>query len=133
MIQLLKECISIFLDLINANGFIVEDLAGTGYTKIKNRNPVTFLGSNEPLLIIDNVNLGNNYDILFNMTFEDIDEIYINTSGLGYGAQAAAGVIRVYRKNGSQSLEQMKLRNYGDAVIKDGFSIERNFHSCLLF
>ena len=115
-------------DLINANGFVVEDLAGTGFTKIKNRNPVTFLGSNEPILIIDNINLGNNYDILFNMTFEDIDEIYINTSGLGYGAAAGAGVIRVYRKNGSQSLEKMKLRDYGDVVINDGFSIEKKFY-----
>jgi hypothetical protein len=115
-------------DLINANGFIVEDLAGTGYTRIKNRNPTTFLGSNEPILIIDNVNLGTNYDMLFNMTFEDIDEIYINTSGLGYGAQAAAGVIRVYRKTGKHSLEKMKLRDYGDVVIKDGFSIEKKFY-----
>lgn len=114
-------------DLINANGFIVEDLAGTGFTKIKNRNPTTFLGSNEPILIIDNVNLGTNYDILFNMTFEDIDEIYLSTSGLGYGAQAAAGVIRVYRKTGTHSLEKMRLKNYGDAIIKDGFSIEKKF------
>ena len=115
-------------DLINANGFVVEDLAGTGYTRIKNRNPTTFLGSNEPILIIDNVNLGTNYDILFNMTFEDIDEIYLNTSGLGYGAQAGAGVIRVYRKNGSQSLEKMKLKDFGDVIIKDGFSIEKKFY-----
>ena len=115
-------------DLINANGFIVEDLAGTGYTRIKNRNPTTFLGDNEPILIIDNVNLGTNYDILFNMTFDDIDEIYLNTSGMGYGAQAGAGVIRVYRKDGSRSLEKMKLRNFGDAEIKDGFSIEKTFY-----
>ncbi|WCO02260.1 hypothetical protein [Psychroserpens ponticola] len=116
-------------DLINANGFVVEDLAGTGFTRIKNRNPVTYLGSNEPILIIDNVNLGNNYDMLFNLTFEDIDEIYINTNGLGYGAAAAAGVIRIYRKDGSQSLEKIKLREYGDVVIKNGFSIEKKFYT----
>lgn len=116
-------------ELINSNGFVVEDLAGTGFTKIKNRNPTTYLGSNEPILIIDNVNLGNNYDMLFNLTFEDIDEIYINTSGLGYGAQAGAGVIRVYRKNGSQSLEKMKLKNFGDVIIKNGFSIKKTFYT----
>ncbi len=116
-------------ELINANGFVVEDLAGTGFSRIKNRNPTTFLGSNEPILIIDNVNMGNNYDMLFNLTFEDIDEIYISTSGLGYGAQAGAGVIRVYRKNGSQSLEKMKLKNFGDVIIKNGFSTKKTFYT----
>ena len=115
-------------DLINSNGFVVEDLAGSGFTRIKSRRPVSFLASNEPILIIDDVNLGNNHDILFNMTFEDIDEIFISTNGLGYGATGGAGVIRVYRKDGSQSLEQMKLKNYGDVVIKDGFSIEKKFY-----
>ncbi len=115
-------------DLINANGFVVEDLAGTGFTRIKNRNPVSFLASNEPTLIIDNVNLGNNYDILFNMTFEDIDEIYINTSGMGYGATAGAGVIRVYRKDGSRALEKMKVKEYGDVVIENGYSVEKSFY-----
>ena len=123
------------LDVIEANGFAVQRVTsgnsrtGAGRVRIKNRNPVTFIASNEPLLIIDDVALGNDYNILTGMTLEDIDEMFVDTNGNGYGARGGAGVIRIYRKNGVDSLGKIKSRNYGDVEIKDGFSIEKKFYS----
>lgn len=115
-------------DMINANGFVVDQLQGTGIVRIKNRNPISFKSSNEPLLIIDDTSYDHNYDILYNMTLDEVDEIYIDQSGNGYGSRGGAGVIRIYKTKGSTNKASYQNKSANEFVIKDGFSVEKEFY-----
>lgn len=120
------------LDIINSHGFAVDEITsasiktGKGMVRIKNRNPVTFMASNEPLLVIDDSPYGNNYDVLLNMTLDDIDEIYIDPNGNGYGARGGAGVIRVYRKQGGRNSNKKNVAH--EFIVNHGFSTEKKFY-----
>src|SRR5690606_1269758 len=77
---------------------------------------------------IDDANMGNNYDILYNLTLDEIDEIYINQGGLGYGATAGGGIIRIYRTKNSKKNSTRKIIYTNDFIIENGFSTEKEFY-----
>ncbi|MEZ4792021.1 MAG: hypothetical protein R2783_00645 [Gelidibacter sp.] len=115
-------------DIINAHGFVVDQLPGAGQVRIKNRNPVSFLASNEPLLIVDDISYGHSYDVIYNMLLDDIDEIYIDPNGNGYGSQGSAGVIRIYKKKGAFAKKGLQNNSSQEFTIKNGFSTEKEFY-----
>ena len=115
-------------DIINANGFVVDQLEGAGQVRIKNRNPVSFLASNEPLLIIDDVNYDRNYDIIYNMNLEEIDEIFIDPNGNGYGSRGSAGIIRIYKKKGVKNKTTYQNNSANEVIINGGFSVEKEYY-----
>ena len=78
-------------------------------------------------IIIDDVTLGNNYDMLYLMTLDEIDEIYFNKNGDGYGTRGGGGVITIYRKKGAVYGKMDKLYA-NQLVVKDGFSTEKKFY-----
>ncbi|MEZ4802003.1 MAG: Plug domain-containing protein [Gelidibacter sp.] len=115
-------------DIINAHGFVVDQLPGSGQVRIKNRNPVSFLASNEPLLIVDDVSYARNYDIIYNLPLDEIDEIYIDPNGNGYGSRGSAGVIRVYKKKGAFIKNSIQNNSAHEVIIENGFSVEKEFY-----
>lgn len=120
------------IDIINANGFTARN--DVGRVTIFNRQPVSFLASNSPLLIIDGVNFGRNYEILTSMRTNEIDEIYFNRSGLGYGSQGGAGVIRIYLKNNLGVLSDNSLARYANSLlVSGGFADQKEFYSPLFY
>jgi hypothetical protein len=120
------------IDIINANGFTARN--DVGRVTIFNRQPVSFLGSNSPLLIIDGVNFGRDYEILTSMRTNEIDEIYFNKSGLGYGVQGGAGVIRIYLKNNLGVLSDNSLARYANSLlVSGGFADQKEFYSPLFY
>lgn len=120
------------IDIINANGFNARN--DVGRITIFNRQPVSLLGSNSPLLIVDGVNFGRNYDILTSMRTNEIDEIYFNRSGLGYGSQGGAGVIRIYLKNNLGILSDNSLARYANSLlVSGGFANQKEFYSPLFY
>lgn len=120
------------IDIINANGFTARN--DVGRVTIFNRQPVSFLGSNSPLLIVDGVNFGRDYEILTSMRTNEIDEIYFNKSGLGYGAQGGAGVIRIYLKNDLGVLSDNSLARYANSLlVSGGFADQKEFYSPLFY
>ncbi|GFZ79998.1 hypothetical protein GCM10011531_07500 [Aquaticitalea lipolytica] len=112
-------------DIINANGFNADQ--GGGRVSISSRRPISFISGGSPLLIIDDVTLGNNYDMLYLMTLDEIDEIYFNKNGDGYGTRGGGGVITIYRKKGAVYGKMDKLYA-NQLVVKDGFSTEKKFY-----
>ncbi|WP_335973954.1 hypothetical protein [Gaetbulibacter jejuensis] len=123
----LRRMYSYVTDIINSHGFVVDQLQGAGVVKIKNRNPVTFMASNEPLLIIDGSSYDRNYDILYNMTLEHVDEIFIDPDGNGYGSRGGAGIIRIYLKQ-SYKLDYTKKAIANEFTVNNGFSTEKKFY-----
>lgn len=120
------------VDLINANGFNARN--DVGRVTIFNRQPVSFQAGQSPLLIVDGVNFGRNYDILTSMRTNEIDEIYFNKSGLGYGSQGGAGVIRIYLKNNLGILSNNSLARYANSLlVSGGFADQKEFYSPLFY
>ncbi|WP_435413360.1 hypothetical protein [Psychroserpens mesophilus] len=120
------------VDLINANGFTARN--DVGRITIFNRQPVSILASNSPLLIVDGINFGRNYEILTSMRTNEIDEIYFNKSGLGYGSQGGAGVIRIYLKNNLGILSDNSLARYANSLlVSGGFADQKEFYSPLFY
>ncbi|NRA91396.1 MAG: hypothetical protein HRU26_01710 [Psychroserpens sp.] len=120
------------VDIINANGFIARNDAGR--ISIFNRQPVSFTSGGSPLLIIDGVNFGRNYEILTSMRTEEIDEIYFNKLGNGYGVQGGAGVIRIYLKKSLGVLPDKSLTRYANSLlVSGGFAKQKEFYTPLFY
>ncbi|WCO02261.1 hypothetical protein [Psychroserpens ponticola] len=120
------------IDIINANGFTARN--DVGRITIFNRQPVSFLGSNSPLLIVDDVNFGRDYQVLTSMRTNEIDEIYFNKSGLGYGSRGGAGVIRIYLKKDLGLLSDNSLARYANSLlVSGGFADQKEFYSPLFY
>ncbi len=120
------------VDIINAYGFVANYQAGR--ISIFNRRPISFRGSQSPLLIIDGVNFGRNYDILAGMQTHEIDEIFLNKTGNGYGVQGGAGVIRINLKKNLGNLSKDQIARYANSLlINDGFAEQKDFYEPLFF
>ena len=116
------------LDLIHSRGFHTYTDLKTGQVFIKNRTPKTILANDDPKLIIDDADLGNNYDILIGLSLNEIDEIYINQSGMGYGATGGGGVIRIYRTKAKRQKGSYKDKNAREVIVQNGFAAEKEFY-----
>lgn len=94
---------------------------------IKNRRASSFRGSTSPLLIINDVEQID-YDRIEYMTLSDIENIYINSSGAGYGIIGAGGVIKLQLKSGAErgayDRETMAIY-YG----LNGFAAQKEFYA----
>ncbi|MCB0382961.1 MAG: hypothetical protein KDD05_06590 [Psychroserpens sp.] len=120
------------VDIINANGFTAINDAGR--VNIYNRRPISLTAGQSPLLFIDGVNFRNDYNILAGMRTSEIDEIYINKSGLGYGVQGGAGVIRIYLKKDLGVLSDNSLARYANSLlVNGGFADQKEFYSPLFY
>jgi len=120
------------VDIINAHGFTANYQAGR--ISIFNRIPISFQGPQSPLLIIDGVNFKKDYSILTGMRTSEIDEIYFNKSGLGYGIQGGAGVIRIYLKKNLGILSDNSLARYANSLlVSGGFANQKEFYTPLFY
>ncbi len=120
------------IDIINANGFTARN--DVGRITIFNRQPVSILASNSPLLIVDGINFGRDYQVLTSMRTNEIDEIYFNKLGLGYGSRGAAGVIRIYLKKNLGVLSDNSLARYANSLlVSGGFANQKEFYSPLFY
>lgn len=120
------------VDIISANGFTARNDAGR--ITIFNRRPVSLSAGQSPLLIIDNINFGSNYDVLTGMRTDEIDEIYFNKNGLGYGSQGGAGVIRIYLKKNLGISSHNSLARYANTLlINGGYAQQKEFYTPLYY
>ena len=83
------------LSFIQSHGYDVSQVAGN--VTIVSRSTRTLSGTNSPLLFIDNVPT-TDFNLLYNLSLRDIDEIYINKRGYAGGLNAYNGIIRIYTK-----------------------------------
>ncbi len=68
------------------------------------------------------------------MRTNEIDEIYFNKSGLGYGSQGGAGVIRIYLKKNLGILSNNSLARYANSLlISGGFANQKEFYTPLFY
>jgi len=68
------------------------------------------------------------------MSLNQIEEIYFNNSGLGYGAQGGAGVIRVYMRKDLGELSYDPIAKYANSLlINGGFAKQKEFYTPLFF
>lgn len=91
------------LDVINFignHGFDVQKTKGT--VNIYGRSRTTINGQrNSPVVYIDNIRIMD-YDQLWGMSMDEIDEIYLNAQAIVPSVTNNIGVIRIYRKKISQ-------------------------------
>lgn len=93
------------LSFIRAHGYIVSESGGN--VIISRSYSTTLLGGNSPVIYLDDLPL-EQFNLLSNMLLTTIDEIYINKTGFGAGANGSNGVIRIYTKpvaNGSSNIK----------------------------
>lgn len=119
-------------DIIDANGFM--SYQALGRVIIINKRPISIKAGSSPLLIIDGANMGTNYDIIYNMPLNQVDEIYFNKSGLGYGVRGGAGVISIFLKKSYGVGAKGDFKRYANTLITTGgFSPQKEFYIPLFY
>ena len=111
------------LSFIRFHGYDVG-INGSSVT-IKSRGITSLRGSLSPSVFIDNVPT-EEFDFLYNMSLNEVDEIYINKRGFGSGMSTANGSIRIYRKKNTEFSSNLKSKSK-TLLIKDGFQKEIPF------
>ncbi len=93
---------------------------------IKNIRSNRLGGELSPLLIIDEVEQIDYERIKF-MTLADIDKIYINSRGAGYGIDGAGGVIKLKLKSGGNS--RYNRETMMTMILQNGFADQKEFYA----
>ncbi len=114
----------------NENGFFIS---------LRNA-PVTLFGANKnpdnsypPKIYVDNVVVPNtDIEIIKGIYMHDVDEILINKSGAGGGADAMGGIIKIYLKKGDhQYFEDEPKELYKKLLLLTGFDKAQAYYSPL--
>ncbi|UOK42688.1 hypothetical protein [Flavobacterium enshiense] len=105
------------LQFIAANGYDVS-IQGLD-VKILGRRSTSFLGSKSPVVFLDDTPLPD-FSFLLGYSMSRVDEIYINKSGYGGGAEAHNGIIRIYTKKTFGGPGRTKI-NSQSFLVKNGF------------
>lgn len=98
------------------------------YIEIKTRNKRSFLGHMFPIVMLNNSRITNNSELL-NLKLIDVDEIYINNRGAGFGTEGMNGVISIFTKKSPtfNPLPESKKTNF--FFITNGFKNVIPFNS----
>lgn len=65
--------------------------------------------------------------ILEYLRMDDVESIVINKSGIGYGVDAAGGVIKIQTRNGPRA--QSVRDTFTEIITKNGFSLNKEFYA----
>jgi hypothetical protein len=118
-------------------GTILDFIGRNGYrTGVNNNNEAfikgtrdSFLGGS-PEVFVDNVFLFD-FNLLFDLDIDTVDEIYIDKSGIGSNRQNSSGTIRIYLKRGKENSQYIS-RN-ASIIATGGFSATIEFKNSTFF
>lgn len=88
-------------NFLRSLGFIVNEISmdGSLELKVKVRETLTFKGKQTPAIWVDGVRMDqNDLSYLYNMSLDEIDEIYYDRHGSGYGVGGTFGVVTINTK-----------------------------------
>ena len=106
------------LSFISSHGYDVSTEGGN--VTIRARVSKSFRGNRSPVVYLDNSPLFD-FNLLYSLNLNEIDEIYINKSGFGMGNDGMNGSIRIYRKiDFTESTSNTKVKSKA-LTIKNGF------------
>ena len=109
------------------NGNVLDFIGRNGYrTGIDNeeneayiRNSYSNNSGNAPSVYIDDIQQMD-FNFLFNLELSDVDEIYIDKSGLSDNSSRGVGTIKIYLKNGFKN-KFFKIK-YTSMIVTNGFT-----------
>ncbi len=92
-------------DIIKSYNDVITFLRSKGYdintsgtdVSIRSRTNLSFRNDNQPTIMMNNSPIID-LSILYGMSLEEVDEIYINKRGYGTGSNGASGVIHIFTK-----------------------------------
>ena len=106
-------------------GTILDFIGRNGYRTGVNNNEAFIRGTRDaflggsPEVFLDNVLLFD-FNILFDLDIDTVDEIYIDKSGIGSNRQNSTGTIRIYLKRGKENSQYIS--KYASFIATGGFS-----------
>jgi hypothetical protein len=110
------------LDFIGRNGY------RTGIDNEENeayiRNSYSKNSDNAPSVYIDGIQQ-TDFNFLFNLELSDVDEIYIDKSGLSDNSSRGVGTIKIFLKNGVKN-KFFKIK-YTSMIVTNGFAPNMEF------
>lgn len=123
-----KEDLGLYTDVlgfIESHGYMVSRYQGK--VIITSRIKSTLGGSTSPIVYLNDFNLNDNLDQIFNLSLANVDEIYINKHGYGLGMNGANGAIKIYTKKEQNFSNQYSKSLLSSLTVKDGFQKELPF------
>lgn len=117
-------------------GTILDFIGRNGYRTGVNNNEAfikgtrdSFLGGS-PEVFVDNVLLFD-FNLLFDLDIDTVDEIYIDKSGIGSTRLNSSGTIRIYLKRGKENSQYIS--KYASFIATGGFSKNIVFKNSTFF
>ncbi len=111
------------LDFIGRNGY------RTGIDIEENeayiRNSYSSNSDRSPSVFVDDIQQ-TDFNFLFNLELSDVDEIYIDKSGLSDNSSRGVGTIKVFLKKGGSSNKYFKTK-YTSMIVTNGFTTNIEF------
>jgi len=89
-------------------------------------------GTFPPRVFINNMMLNryNNVEILEQLSMKEVDEILVNPSGAGAGADGTGGMIRIYLKEGNhQYFGDGVKKLYQNLILKTGYDRAKTYYT----
>lgn len=120
--KIVEDDVATFRDVLSYLQFRGFNVLIEGTTvKIQSRVQLSLRGSNSPAIFLDDAPLPDPY-LLFNMSLDEVDEIFINDRGYGGGSidGAVYGIIRIYTKKTFSSAANIRVKS-GSITVKNGF------------
>lgn len=114
------------LDFIGRNGF----RSGVENSEAYIRGTRDAFTGGSPEVFLDNVLLFD-FNILFDLDIDTVDEIYIDKSGIGSTRQNSTGTIRIYLKRGKENSQYIS--RYASFIATGGFSKNIAFKNSTFF
>ncbi len=115
------------LDFIGRNGY------RTGIDIEENeayiRNSYSSNSDSSPSVFVDDIQQ-TDFNFLFNLELSDVDEIYIDKSGLSDNSSRGVGTIKVFLKKGGSSNKYFKTK-YTSMIVTNGFTPNIEFKNSL--
>ncbi len=115
------------LDFIGRNGYRTG-VSSSNEAFIKGTRD-SFLGGS-PEVFVDNVFLFD-FNLLFDLDIDTVDEIYIDKSGIGSTRQNSSGTIKIYLKRGKENSQYIS--KYASFIATGGFSKNIAFKNSTFF
>jgi hypothetical protein len=115
------------LDFIGRNGYRTG-VSGNNEAFIKGTRDSFLDGS--PEVFVDNVLLFD-FNLLFDLDIDTVDEIYIDKSGIGSTRLNSSGTIKIYLKRGKENSQY--LSKYASFIATGGFSKNIEFKNSTFF
>tara|TARA_R110002073_G_scaffold279026_1_gene442938 strand:+ start:197797 stop:200271 length:2475 start_codon:yes stop_codon:yes gene_type:complete len=130
-------------DYFRSLGYIkpsISDKIASYYISLRN-GPATMIdlggnanpdGTFPPRVFVNNIMLNrfNNIEILEQLSMKDVDEILVNPSGAGGGADGTGGMIRIYLKEGNhQYFGDGVKKLYQNLILNTGFDRAKTYYT----